>query len=123
MINFTLDFFVLYYMGYVYRFLDKYENVLYIGSCSSFKKRMKQHFTNGHLKEDWYNNVAMIEYSKFSSRTEAYMYEIYNIATIAPPYNTIGKDGKNINLECFKLIKLPEWDRFEIQDIKRFINN
>lgn len=120
--------------GYVYRFLDKYENIIYVGSCGSMKDRMKQHFTKGHLPKECYEMVEYIDFAKTQSRTEAYMYESYEIATIRPRYNTVGKifnnsnskdlrndNIENVELKIFQIVQLPDWNRVSAKAMKEFI--
>lgn len=120
--------------GYVYRFLDKYENIIYVGSCGSMKNRMKQHFTKGHLPKECYEMVEYIDFAKTQSRTEAYMYESYEIATIRPRYNSVGKifnnsnrndlrndNIENVELEIFQIVQLPDWNRVSAKAMKEFI--
>lgn len=97
--------------GYVYRFLDNQENIIYVGSCEDIKQRLRQHFEHGHLDDDCYNNVLYVDYAEFNSRTEAYMYEQYEIAMLQPEYNTNGKINEQVELEYLNLKKLPSWKR------------
>lgn len=98
-------------IGYVYRFLDKQENIIYVGSCRDLMQRLRQHFEHGHLEDSCYNDVLFVDYAEFKSRTEAYMYEQYEIGTLQPVYNTSGKFDEPIELENFNLIKSPIWKR------------
>lgn len=119
--------------GYVYRFLDKYENIIYVGSCGSIDNRMKQHFTKGHLPQECYDMVEYIDYAETQSRTEAYMFESYEISTIRPRYNSVGKIFNNSNrsdmsdankedvqLGIFQIVNLPDWNRV---NASRYKNN
>lgn len=104
--------------SYVYRFLDSYENIIYVGSCGSFRDRMKQHFSNGHLEQECYDMVDVVEYAEFQSRTEAYMFESYEIGTIRPAFNTVGKLNEEIKLEYFNITTLPSWKRIEASRLR-----
>ena len=97
--------------GYVYRFINKDEQIIYVGSTEDLYKRLKQHFEHGHLGDYCYNQVLYVDYAEFSTRTEAYMYEQYEIARLQPEYNTNGKVDEEIQLEYFCLKKSPEWKR------------
>ena len=97
--------------GYVYRFLDNQGNIIYVGSCEDIKQRLRQHFEHGHLDDSCYNNVLYVDYAEFKSRTEAYMYEQYEIAMLQPEYNTNGKINEQVELEYLNLKKLPSWKR------------
>ena len=91
--------------GYVYRFINKDEQIIYVGSTEDLHKRLKQHFEHGHLCDYCYNQVLYVDYAEFSTRTEAYMYEQYEIARLQPEYNTNGKVDEEIQLEYFCLKK------------------
>ena len=97
--------------GYVYRFLNKDEKIIYIGSSSDLFIRLRQHFEHGHLGDYCYDQVLYVDYAEFRSRTEAYMYEQYEIAKYQPEFNENGKIDENVDLEYFALIKNPTWNR------------
>ena len=85
--------------GYVYRFLNKDEKIIYIGSCGDLFKRLRQHFEHGHLGDYCYDQVPYVDYAEFRSRTEAYMYEQYEIAKYQPEFNDNGKIDEDVDLE------------------------
>lgn len=97
--------------GYVYRFINKDEQIIYIGSTEDLYKRLRQHFEHGHLGDYCYNQVLYVDYAEFKTRTEAYMYEQYEIARLQPEFNTNGKIEERLELEYFDLIKSPTWKR------------
>lgn len=97
--------------GYVYRFLNKNEEIIYIGSCGDLYKRLRQHFEHGHLGDYCYNQVLYVDYAEFRSRTEAYMYEQYEITEYQPEFNDNGKIDEIVDLEYFLITKNPEWNR------------
>lgn len=97
--------------GYVYRFLSKDEEIIYIGSCGDLSKRLRQHFEHGHLGDYCYDKVLYVDYAEFKTRTEAYMYEQYEIAVYQPEFNDNGKIDEDVDLEYFTLIKNPTWIR------------
>ena len=73
---------------YVYRFLDKYKNIIYVGYTSQLlSTRMDQHFTKGHLPKECYDSVAEIQYKAFANNCDAMMLEIYYINLYKPKYN------------------------------------
>lgn len=50
-------------MYYVYRFLDKANQIVYIGKTGHLEKRITEHFSKqGHLTEEQYKQVEKIEY-------------------------------------------------------------
>lgn len=97
--------------AYVYRFLDSDEEILYVGSCGDLKQQLRQHFEHGHLDESCYSNVLYVDYAEFTSRTEAYMYEQYEIAMLQPYYNISDKIFEKVDLTFLELVKTPDWKR------------
>lgn len=97
--------------GYVYRFLNADEEIIYIGSCGDLFRRLRQHFEHGHLGGYCYNQVLYVDYAECRSRTEAYMYEQYEIAKNQPEFNDNGKIDEDVNLEYFTIVKNPIWNR------------
>ncbi len=95
----------------VYRFINKDDEIIYVGSAEDLYKRLRQHFEHGHLPEECYNNVLYVEYAEFKTRTEAYMYEQYEITKQQPYYNTNGKLQESLDLEYFSLVKEPVWKK------------
>jgi DNA-binding XRE family transcriptional regulator/predicted GIY-YIG superfamily endonuclease len=71
---------------YVYRFLNKDNDILYIGKTenTSLDFRMKSHT---HLPDECYLNVNKIEYIEFKNRNLMIICERYLIPTIKPKYN------------------------------------
>lgn len=97
--------------GIVYRFINKDEQIIYVGSAEDLLRRLRQHFEHGHLPDQCYNEVLYVDYAEFKTRTEAYMYEQYEITKLQPYYNTNGKLEESLDLECFALTKEPTWKR------------
>lgn len=124
------------YKGYgVYRFLDDYKNVLYIGMTDNIYRRLfQQHFTkNGHLhkrKKD-YNKVARVEYIELNDPADTSGFEMYLIDKYDPLWNDRGKrkslDILNYNqkeyyesIEKWKTARLfREYDEDKIKVDKR----
>lgn len=86
-------------MGFIYRFLDDKGNVLYIGKTENLKKRISNHFTNGHLCEDCYFSCDKIEYLISLSNVENDIQEIQLINKYKPKYNKQYNYDDIINLE------------------------
>lgn len=64
-------------MYYVYRFLDKAKNVIYVGkSKQDLEQRFRGHL---HLPEECYNQVYKIEYVECSTESDMSIKEIYYI--------------------------------------------
>lgn len=69
----------------VYRFLDEYENVIYIGKAKNLKNRLNNH---KHLPESCYLEQAYIDYACFDNEHEMDFAERYYIQKLTPKYNT-----------------------------------
>lgn len=86
----------------IYKFVDKNNNVLYIGKSKSLYTRIKQHFLNGHLDANCYKETNAIYYYNFDTQMEMDIYEIYYINKYLPKYNlefkTNTQDNLSINL-------------------------
>jgi replicative DNA helicase len=100
---------------YIYRFLDKDENILYIGRTNDIYRRMlKEHFTAlGHLPNECYKSIDKIEYTEIENESEEVAYEAVLINRFRPVYNKQFKDEADfdINLPCF------EWISFDIDKV------
>lgn len=77
--------------GYVYRFLNNRNEIIYVGYTKDINRRMHEHFTRGHLPQPCYDSVATIEYKKYKTKSDASVMEIYYINTYQPIYNTRSK--------------------------------
>lgn len=97
----------------VYRFLDEYENVIYIGKAKNLKTRMNNH---KHLPESCYLEQAYIDYACFDNEYEMDFAERYYIQKLTPKYNTKLSD-KPISFRS------PDLDtiKFEIYGVTPFI--
>lgn len=81
-------------MGYVYRFLNRCGDVLYIGSTQNITVRMCVHFSRGvdiesdrRLPEEARKEVDSVEYIETKTMMDALVLEAYLISAIKPPYN------------------------------------
>lgn len=102
-------------LGYVYKFYNECDVVIYVGYTRDIKKRMAQHFGNGgHLPQKCYTSVKRIECAEFATVNEAKMYEIYFISKITPKYNTefIGGGYVTIDLPPVEFNEYPMGFRF-----------
>lgn len=98
-------------MAYVYRFLNKNKDIIYIGyTGNSLKKRIDLHFIKGHLPQDCYSSISEIEYLQFNTNSDAIIVETYMINKYKPRYNKLNKkdDAVTLNIpieENWKLYK------------------
>lgn len=76
-------------MYYIYKFLNKEQEDIYIGITNDIKRRInQQHFTSvGHLDEECYKETEYVVYSKCTSKDDAKIKERYLINKINPKYN------------------------------------
>lgn len=104
--------------GYVYRFMDENNRVLYVGMTSNMGKRMSQHFNhkNNHIRKQGkghlYNKVQRIEYFSCPTEYDALVKELLYINLYKPRYNTASKVRQIIdapkkadNWKVYKTIK------------------
>ena len=99
-------------MYYVYRFLDKANQIVYIGKTGHLKKRMTEHFSKqGHLTEEQYKQIEKIEYVELAFQLDMDILEKYLINLWKPPFNTVDKDS-DITLFSFNNAPL-KWKDFD----------
>lgn len=104
--------------GYVYRFIDEYENILYVGMTNNLDRRYREHFKSkkNHLirqgKGEVYNKVQRIEYISCKDEYTALQKELYYINLYKPKYNTMSKIRQAIaplerpdNWKIYKVLK------------------
>lgn len=73
---------------YVYRFLDKDNDVIYVGKTTNMKQRLSVHFgTKGHLDDKCYDETNKIDYTINYSDSENSICEIFFINYYKPKYN------------------------------------
>lgn len=76
-------------MFYVYRFIDKDLNVIYVGRTVDIKARMTQHFgSGGHLPQKCYDAVHRVDFLEFKTKNDMKIKELYYIGKYRPTYNT-----------------------------------
>lgn len=104
--------------GFLYRFLDKDENVLYIGQTKDINRRITdEHFVEGHLPALCYESVEKIEFVEVPTSSERKAYEILLINQFSPKYNTEFMDGVflDVSLPVFNWSRLDEKAMKEIK--------
>lgn len=112
----------------VYRFLNKDNEIIYIGKTKDLDNRIKTH---EHLPKECYLERYKIEYCTFETEDDMDFAERYFVPKYNPKYNTVLK-GKSITLELPQLdninwvlykeyIKENELTKDEILDIRQII--
>jgi len=92
--------------GYIYMFLNKEKEVLYIGKTYGIgiTKRLKQHLQRGRsgkLADNRVEEVECIIYSEFESCSDCDLYEVYFINMFNPTWNSDCNTGDKLS------VKLP----------------
>ena len=107
---------------HVYRFKNKLNEVIYVGKTStSLHQRMYQHFYNGHLNKEAYQEVDAIEYLTFSTRLLMDQAELYFIVKYQPTYNTMQKHDEFIKLDLYESIKWLPIGKEVVTDLKKLL--
>lgn len=104
---------------YVYRFLDRNNNIIYVGKTTNIDKRISSHLVNArqiNYKYIHYDDVYKIEYTEVPSEYHMNIYEIHYICKYKPIYN---KQYKVNNVDLFDL---PELD-WKLYILKSFMGN
>lgn len=105
---------------YIYKFLNKYNEILYIGKTIDINDRMQTHFgSNGHLGKYKYSQVHKIEYIECDNNADMSVKEIYFINKYKPPFNTSTLwDGEISNEIYDNIIWNKEFDMKLIKEDK-----
>lgn len=69
----------------IYRFLNKDNEIIYIGKAKDLKQRLNSH---SHLPQECYDEIIKIEYVSLNTMDEADIAERYLISKVKPKYNT-----------------------------------
>lgn len=106
-------------MGFLYRFINKENNVIYIGKTTkSLSERLRQH---SHLPTECYQNIYKIEYMEIKNEGDLHILEIYYINKYLPLYNS-GDRGSVIT--TIQLISPPNnWKEFDFKAMGIDINS
>lgn len=107
---------------YLYRFVDKKGNIIYIGRTNDIRRRIiKEHFTsNTHLPNQCYLDTAKVEYTEIINESEEVAYEAVLINQIKPKYNTQFNDNANFDIVLPKMDWKPfKWDFNEQMEIMK----
>ena len=85
----------------IYKFLNKKEQIIYIGKAKNIKTRVMQYFKVGSHKSEYFKSLIFrVDYVLTSSETEALLLEINLIKTHKPKFNIIFKDDKTYPFIC-----------------------
>ena len=103
--------------AYVYRFIDKNSQTLYVGKTVDLDKRMSEHLKK-QGRGDVYEKVQRIEYIKYRTELEALQKELEYINYYKPRYNKASKIKQIIDIptdinkwKVYRVLKeVPEQD-------------
>ena len=98
-------------MGFVYKFIDYDDNIIYIGKTNNIERRMQQHFFNGHLDKSCYDNVHKIFFIKIDGKTNMDMMETFLINKYHPKYNEDKQFNELLDFHKNEFLNYtePEW--------------
>lgn len=93
--------------NYVYYFVDYNDEIIYVGRTNNLSRRMKEHFKNGHLGKECYEEVKDIMYAETNdSKYDTEICETLLINKYKPKYNKEKVFLENENKTSYKLIDL-----------------
>jgi len=101
----------------VYKMLDMYDNIIYVGKAVNLKRRVSSYFLatkKPEKVEQMVERVFDFEYTITSSETEALNLESNLIHTLQPFYNILLKDGK-----AFPYIRIDTKKDFPVIEVTR----
>ena len=110
--------------GFVYKFVDMENKVLYVGKTVNMHNRIKNHFSKkSHLANtDLYKQVQRIEYITCKDEFQSLQHELYYINLYKPRYNSQSKIKQLIkrdpsikdNWKVWKVIKTMDSKQAQI---------
>ena len=105
---------------YVYRFLNKYDEIIYIGKTENLVIRLNNHFSNGHLPQECYDETVKIEFLAMISTVLMDIKEIYYINLYKPKYNTeYIVNEEPIIIKDFKYDIWEEYDKEKVKELTK----
>lgn len=102
--------------GYVYRFLNPRNEIIYVGYTNNIDRRIHEHFTRGHLPKICYKQTQKVQFKKYKTEADAIVMEAYYINTFKPIYNTRDKMRTPVTI---KLYDSGEWKLYRSFEVKR----
>lgn len=94
-------------MNYLYYFKNYQDEIIYVGRTANLKRRMKQHFTKGHLPKECYDEINTIMYTEVNdSKYDTEICETILINKYKPKYNTEKSWSESYDKTSYDLIAL-----------------
>lgn len=99
-------------MSYVYRFINKQNDCIYVGYTSQhIATRIGSHLSSrGHLPQECYDEIYRIDYREYKDDYSARRDEVRYIQRYDPTYNTMHKRRKNVRPR--KIVIMEDWKVF-----------
>ena len=94
----------------VYQYLDKDQNIIYVGKAKNLKKRVSSYFTKSHTNGKTrvlVKKIHRIKHIVVNSETDALLLENNLIKKYQPKYNVQLKDDKSYPWICIKKERFP----------------
>ena len=94
----------------VYKFLNKKDQVIYVGKAKNLKKRVRSYFTGKKSDEktrSLVSNISRISVVLVDTESDALLLENNLIKKFKPKYNILLKDGKSYPWICIKNERFP----------------
>lgn len=102
-------------MAYVYRFVDNLNNIIYVGYTGrDLSKRIDEHFKRGHLPNECYSSVSVIEYKAYSNCSDGVVMEGYYINKYKPRFNKVNKANDSMKIDIEDNQKWKIYKRFNV---------
>ncbi|MFW6009402.1 MAG: GIY-YIG nuclease family protein [archaeon] len=115
----------------IYKFLNKRNEIIYIGMAADLHKRISMHYsTSSHLEQECYDETTKILYCSLGNihRKELELIEIRLINKFKPKYNSYKTKNKEYNFihemptltfEILETSKVREWIKKQYQKYKQ----
>lgn len=102
----------------VYRFLNKDDEVIYVGKAKYLKQRMNTHFSeSGHLPNECYKKTCKIEFISCNSISEMNIKELYYINKYKPIYNIKDKYEED-SIYSIDIFDSLTWKKYNLRYFK-----
>ena len=109
-------------MFYVYRFLDKKHNIIYVGKAKDLDVRIKNHIDVGHLPLECYKSVWSIEYLELPTRVDMEIMELYLINLYKPFYNKLDVEKETLNTVISNELRWEVYEKVDFRLLLKYKN-
>lgn len=108
--------------NFIYKFMGKNKQVIYVGRSENINQRLQNHFNNGHLPQSLYHQTENIYILKTESASEMALLELYYINKYKPKYNI--RDKFDSPFYYVRQFELKHWEKLPkevVQELKTLI--